>query len=70
MRNVFAWVLIVLGLTLAVGGAGMIVIGWLSNSADVSLAGGGWTVLGAILTFAGFRLRVVPPRVGGEEVIE
>jgi hypothetical protein len=32
MRNVFAWLLIVLGLMLAVGGAGMIVIGFLTNS--------------------------------------
>jgi hypothetical protein len=62
MRNVFAWVLIVLGLILAVGGLGMIVVALMSNAMDVALAGGVWTVLGAIITFVGFRIRVVPPR--------
>jgi hypothetical protein len=59
MRNIFAWLLIILGLVLAVGGAGMIVIALMTRQPEVSLAGVGWTVLGAILTFAGFRLRVV-----------
>jgi hypothetical protein len=59
MRNIFAWILVVLGLMLAVSGVGMIIIGLLTNHADVSLAGGVWAVLGAVLTFAGFRLRVV-----------
>ena len=59
MRRIFGWILVVLGLMWAVGGGGMIIIGLLTNHADVSLAGGGWAVLGAILTFAGFRLRVV-----------
>jgi hypothetical protein len=67
MRNIFAWILIVLGLVLAVGGAGMIVIGLISRYADVSLAGGGWTVFGAILTVAGFRLRVVPAKSGRQK---
>jgi hypothetical protein len=62
MRNLFAWVLIVLGLILAVGGAGMIVVALMSSATDVALAGGVWTVLGAIMTFVGFRIRVVPPR--------
>jgi hypothetical protein len=60
MRSLFAWLLIVVGLMLAIGGAGMILMGFLTNHLDVSLAGAGWTVLGAILTFAGFRLRIVP----------
>jgi hypothetical protein len=59
MRNVFAWLLITLGLVLAVGGAGMIVVAFMLRQPDVSLAGVGWTVLGAILAFAGFRLRAV-----------
>jgi hypothetical protein len=59
MRNVIAWLLIVLGLMLAVGGAGMIVMGFLTNHLDVSLAGAGWTVFGAFLTWAGFRIRIV-----------
>jgi hypothetical protein len=61
MRNLFAWVMIVLGLMLAVGGAGMIVVGLISTDAKgVAAAGGAWTFLGLILTFVGFRLRVVP----------
>jgi hypothetical protein len=62
MRNIFAWLLILLGLMLAVGGAGMIVIGFLTKHPDVSLAGAGWTVFGSLLTFAGFRLRIVRSR--------
>jgi hypothetical protein len=59
MRNFIAWLLIVFGLILAVGGAGMILIGFLSTHLDVSLAGAGWTVFGALLTWGGFRLRIV-----------
>jgi hypothetical protein len=59
MRNVIAWVLIIVGLILGVGGAGMIVIGLLSQATGVSAAGLGWAVVGGILTFPGFRLRTV-----------
>jgi hypothetical protein len=62
MRSLFAWLLIVVGLMLAVGGAGMILMGFLTNHLDVSLAGAGWTAFGAILTFGGFRLRIVPSK--------
>jgi len=64
MRNTIAWVLIVVGLMLAVGGAGMIVIGLVVQFTNVSLAGAGWAVGGAILTIAGFRLRIVPAKAG------
>jgi hypothetical protein len=64
MRNLFAWLLIASGLVLAVGGAGMIVIGLLTNHLDVSLAGAGWTVLGAIFAFAGFWLRSGSSKAG------
>jgi hypothetical protein len=60
MRNIFAWLLIILGLMFAVGGAGMVVVGLMTGATDVALAGAGWTVLGLIMTFAGFRIRVVP----------
>ncbi len=62
MRNIFAWVLIVLGLMLAVGGAGMIVVGLISSAMDVAGAGAGWIVLGLILTVVGFWLRVPDSR--------
>jgi hypothetical protein len=57
MRNLIAWILIVVGLILAVGGCGMIVVGLLGADTTVSLAGVGWGVVGAIVTFPGFRLR-------------
>jgi hypothetical protein len=38
MRNVFGWLLIAMGLILAVGGAGMIVIGFLTNPLKLSPA--------------------------------
>ena len=41
MRDVFGWLLIAMGLILAVGGAGMIVIGFPTNPLEVSLAGAG-----------------------------
>jgi hypothetical protein len=62
MRNILAWVLIVLGLMAAIGGAGMIVVGLIANATDVALVGGVWTVVGLIPTLVGFRLRVPPPR--------
>lgn len=62
MRNIFAWGLIVLGLMSGLGGAGMIVVGLTSGATDVALAGGVWIVVGLIVTFVGFRIRVVPSR--------
>jgi len=62
MRNIIAWILIVVGLMLALGGAGMIVIGLMVQFANVFIAGAGWAVVGVILTFAGFRLRIVPAK--------
>jgi hypothetical protein len=62
MRNIIAWLLIVLGLIAAIGGAGMIVIGLMTRHSDVALAGSGWTVVGAMLTFGGVRLRMVPTK--------
>jgi hypothetical protein len=57
MRNLIAWILIVVGLVLLVGGFGMIIVGLLGMDTSVSLAGVGWGVVGAIATIPGFRLR-------------